>query len=506
VIQLSPPIHPVESPDARQNVSLSPDREKAEEKEDVGGFARLLAGLLQQTDKSGVRPGFPGTEKAGTDKGPSLVQDAGETVESEEVSGNLEGSKKGKKRGTFPIGNGEMAEQRGKTDALSGAEKKRVKPFPPDSAEAEPGADAALALSSLETDEAAEGEMTAVQAGEDVRVSDGTSGGEEIPDADVPGKRDALIVAEAAEEDHSPREDHSLSQDRFISQDQTSDEEPSVDPRDRARDLPAGKLSQYVGEAPPTETPGPGRTSRRQVRETSEKDGLSPGEIRVRDRRRDRLTPEAGDIRVGLDKRDGAESAKSLAGQGGEMSRDSGRETELVVELRSMGKTQAEISADRENRPVQSFQNTLARELHENLNGDIVRHASVMLRDGGEGTIRLSLRPETLGSVKIRLEITENKITGRIIVESSEAFKAFEQELHSLEQSFRDSGFDDANLEMAFASDGQEGRRREETDSRIAALRYDAAVSEEDAESPEDSQWLGMRRDSQGRPWVNMLI
>jgi flagellar hook-length control protein FliK len=217
-------------------------------------------------------------------------------------------------------------------------------------------------------------------------------------------------------------------------------------------------------------------------------------------------------MRAGLDRRDEAEGIRyqADAGKGEETSRDGGRETELTVELRSMGKTQAEISVERENRPIQSFQNMLARELHENLNGDIVRHASVMLRDGGEGTIRLSLRPETLGSVKIRLEITENKITGRIIVESDDAFRAFEQELHSLEQSFRDSGFDGASLEMAFASGDQEGGRQGEADSlfsgRLAALRYDAALSGVSEEGPEETQWLGIRPDSQGRPLVNMLV
>jgi flagellar hook-length control protein FliK len=173
-----------------------------------------------------------------------------------------------------------------------------------------------------------------------------------------------------------------------------------------------------------------------------------------------------------------------------------------------MGRTQTEISAERENRPALSFQNMLARELHENLNGDIVRHASIMLRDGGEGTIRLSLKPESLGTVKIRLEISENKIAGHIIVESDEAFRAFEQEIHSLEQSFRDSGFDGASLEMAFAQDGgQRGRNGEGSpffSERLAASTYGASVSGE-PELDEGIQWLGIGPDGQTRPQVNML-
>jgi hypothetical protein len=285
------------------------------------------------------------------------------------------------------------------------------------------------------------------------------------------------------------------------------------------RDLSAGELSRYSAEDLPAGTPGPGGNVRSPVRGTTEKDGRSGSpEARIRDRRRERPDPEAGNVRAGLDKRDGAESLRFLAGagKGEEASREGGRETErssteLIVELRSMGKTQAEISTERENRPVQSFQNMLARELHENLNGDIVRHASVMLRDGGEGTIRLSLRPETLGSVKIRLEITENKIAGHIIVESDEAFRAFEQELHSLEQSFRDSGFDGASFEMAFASGGREDRREAESEAdgrfsgRLAALRYDAA-SAVVSENADESQWMGIRPDSRGMPLVNMLV
>jgi flagellar hook-length control protein FliK len=126
----------------------------------------------------------------------------------------------------------------------------------------------------------------------------------------------------------------------------------------------------------------------------------------------------------------------------------------------------------------------LARELHENLNTDIVRHASIILRDGGEGIIRLNLKPEALGNVKIRLEMTENKIAGQIIVESDEALKAFEQEIRALEQAFRDSGFDGASIEMAVSRDGGEngaGRQWQEGEAspffseRLAATNYDNA-------------------------------
>jgi flagellar hook-length control protein FliK len=124
----------------------------------------------------------------------------------------------------------------------------------------------------------------------------------------------------------------------------------------------------------------------------------------------------------------------------------------------------------------------LARELHQNFNNDIVRHASVMLREGNEGTIRLALKPESLGNVKIRLEMAENKITGRIVVESEEALRAFEREISSLEKAFRESGFEGASLEMSLAADGGGAQQCQETEAsptlpwHYAASRYDAAV------------------------------
>ncbi|MDR2519397.1 MAG: flagellar hook-length control protein FliK [Spirochaetaceae bacterium] len=115
-----------------------------------------------------------------------------------------------------------------------------------------------------------------------------------------------------------------------------------------------------------------------------------------------------------------------------------------------------------EARPLRALEDMLAQELRQNLNGDIVRHAQIILRSSSQGTIRLTLRPETLGNVKIHLEMAENKVTGRIIVESSEALKAFDREIHGLEQAFKDSGFAGASLDTALSSGG----RGDETERR----------------------------------------
>jgi hypothetical protein len=134
-----------------------------------------------------------------------------------------------------------------------------------------------------------------------------------------------------------------------------------------------------------------------------------------------------------------------------------------------------------------------------------------MLRDGGEGTIRLSLKPESLGNVKIRLEMTDNKIAGQIIVESDEALRAFEQEIRALEQAFRESGFEGASLEMAVAADGgqngaggqwKEGEASPFFSERMAASIYDAA-SYEDLPAEGSSWFTGS---SAGQAQVNLLV
>jgi flagellar hook-length control protein FliK len=162
-----------------------------------------------------------------------------------------------------------------------------------------------------------------------------------------------------------------------------------------------------------------------------------------------------------------------------------GNSKDIVLELRlpDQGRESSSAGTAWETKAGQAFEDLLARELHQNFNNDIVRHASVALRDDNEGTIRLALKPESLGNVKIRLEMAENRITGQIVVESKEALRAFEREISSLEKAFRDSGFDGANLEMALAADGrgaeqqwQEAEASQFLSGQVAASRYDAAL------------------------------
>jgi flagellar hook-length control protein FliK len=103
------------------------------------------------------------------------------------------------------------------------------------------------------------------------------------------------------------------------------------------------------------------------------------------------------------------------------------------------------------------FAARLAERLEQVHGAEIVERGSLVLREGGAGMIRLSLRPESLGNVKVSLKLTENNITGTIIVESEEAKAAFEANLERLTKGFVDSGFQGAKLEVSVDSRGGRG-------------------------------------------------
>ena len=170
-------------------------------------------------------------------------------------------------------------------------------------------------------------------------------------------------------------------------------------------------------------------------------------------------------------------------------------ENGIAVDLRSsgpMGEAQNARGAGSDFLQSRFLEDALARELRGNLSTDIVKNATLIMRNGDEGTIRLALRPASLGYVKIHLEMTENKIMGRIIVESNEALRAFQKELPVLEKAFKDSGFMEASLDMSLAQDtaqnayggGEYGQQQDGDFSpldpalaaAIAASRYDYAL------------------------------
>ena len=103
-----------------------------------------------------------------------------------------------------------------------------------------------------------------------------------------------------------------------------------------------------------------------------------------------------------------------------------------------------------------NFQAMLANQIQQNA-GEIVKAGSIVLKDNDVGSVKLILKPESLGNVKVDLHISDKNITGRIVVATQEAFNAFKESADSLKQAFLESGFENAGFELAFAGQNASG-------------------------------------------------
>lgn len=165
-----------------------------------------------------------------------------------------------------------------------------------------------------------------------------------------------------------------------------------------------------------------------------------------------------------------------------------------TVEYDSNGNATISLSLKGENQVVdngvvqtsnQDFSSMLSREIASSAN-DLVKTGSIILKDNNAGTINLILNPEELGSVKIKLEISDNQITGKILVASKEAYDAFNQNLNLLKNAFIDSGFSAGGFDLAFTGSnqqgdfGQNGNQNQPSQSEInyKAGVYEQAVAE----------------------------
>lgn len=120
----------------------------------------------------------------------------------------------------------------------------------------------------------------------------------------------------------------------------------------------------------------------------------------------------------------------------------------------------------------------LARQLRQNAQSDIVRQARFMFRNANSGEIRLILKPEHLGQVRIQLQLQDNHIAGRIIVENSNVRDAFEENMQDLQKAFRDQGMETGSLEVSV---GQQHESAADAAGRKASQKSPLASLLEDS-------------------------
>jgi flagellar protein FlbC len=155
-------------------------------------------------------------------------------------------------------------------------------------------------------------------------------------------------------------------------------------------------------------------------------------------------------------------------------------------ELSFNGKTQAPGAA----RQSASFSEVLSKNLKDQGHDQIVKNAKILLKNQGSGEIRLILKPERLGEVRIRLELQDNRIAGRILVENNTVRQAFNSSLQELHQAFADAGYDAGSLDV------QVGGEHAEEQEQPKPNRH---VIEELMDSVPELQW----RESEA---LNLLV
>jgi flagellar hook-length control protein FliK len=91
------------------------------------------------------------------------------------------------------------------------------------------------------------------------------------------------------------------------------------------------------------------------------------------------------------------------------------------------------------------------------MKNEIVKHTGIILKNGSEGEIHLLLKPESLGSVRIKLNIEDNNIVGKIIVDNNTVKEIMKDNLANLENALHDNGYQNTSFNVFVAGERQDG-------------------------------------------------
>ena len=144
-----------------------------------------------------------------------------------------------------------------------------------------------------------------------------------------------------------------------------------------------------------------------------------------------------------------AEKLIKIDAQGGDTS-------DVTMFMSENGLQHTAPSAQSAQAASSNFQAMLANQIRQNAS-EFIKAGSIVLRDNNEGTINLVLRPESLGNVKISLQLSDKVVSGQITVHSEEAYNAFKESADALKHAFAQSGFEAGGFTVAYSSAGTGG-------------------------------------------------
>ncbi|MEI8094053.1 MAG: flagellar hook-length control protein FliK [Spirochaetales bacterium] len=92
--------------------------------------------------------------------------------------------------------------------------------------------------------------------------------------------------------------------------------------------------------------------------------------------------------------------------------------------------------------------------------GQLVEQARIILKNDNQGEIHMTLYPETLGKIKVALNLNDTHLAGEIFVENQTVKEILQDNMGQLLQSFREGGFGDMNIQVSVGN-GQQGQTQD---------------------------------------------
>ena len=214
--------------------------------------------------------------------------------------------------------------------------------------------------------------------------------------------------------------------------------------------------------------------------DAAERNRTEPGEEPVRSTR---TKISVRDLRPNPDSQSGREASEAnapLDWGAGDLSRNdnaSGRMEgpDFAADVRS-GSLSVTHQAKGTTVPTEGSLESLRHALSEKTNAEIVKSARLVVRGAETGEIKLNLRPETLGNVRIVLHLEEGHIAGRIFVENVNVKEVFEQNLEDLVRAFNASGLETGSLDVMLDDSTGEDQGRSTGTPGQAIRQLEAAV------------------------------
>jgi len=149
------------------------------------------------------------------------------------------------------------------------------------------------------------------------------------------------------------------------------------------------------------------------------------------------------------------------------------------------GSGQGSFDLQAQNTPVSprdaaSFQQYLVQQGY----GQMVDQARIVLKDQNAGEIRMTLYPESLGKVKVSLNLSDNSLAGQIFVENQTVKDVFQANMDNLLQTFRDGGWNDLSLQVSVGGEHGPGNGGQPSHQAPQARDYGKQVAQTVSEGP----------------------